>query len=287
MTPLTLFDHTLNIRDKSCCVNGKSHPSDPYINLYVRMTNACNAKCKFCTFNKQDSGTFDRYKFWYILNNIAKKVRINKVSFTGGEPTLNSDDLGWCLKEVKGVSPDIFTVLSTNGSRLKTMKPYIDMIDSIALSRHHYDPVKNNEILGVDVDLPRYYKEKVHLSCNLIKGYIDSKEECSRYIDSMSSKGFTDIGFVSLMKVNPYCSEHNIDFKNIDLKSMRDTIRVKTMTRGNSCRCANYLTSLKDGTIIKSYARYFLERDTCDSDETLVFDIDKLKIGFSGKVILT
>jgi molybdenum cofactor biosynthesis enzyme MoaA len=287
MYSVEVFGHNLNLKDKACSINGHQDTVDPYVNLYVRLTNVCNAKCPFCTFHGNDTNKFDRL----MLCDVKKKkhdsgIRINKVSFTGGEPTTNMDDLSFCLREVKDLDPNIFTVLSTNGYAVKDLGSDRTLIDSIALSRHHYDDRINASLFGgVATDLP-VLSDDVHITCNLIKGRIDSKEECHRFITEMGKKGFTDIGFVSLMGVNEFCRDSRVDFSDINLGDMPDTIQSTKINNGHSCKCANYLTSLDDGTIVKSYSRYVYDTKSCNAtDNTLVFDLDELKVGFNGKVI--
>jgi organic radical activating enzyme len=285
--PLHLFGGTLNLKERGCKVNGVSSSVDPYVNIYVRLTNKCNANCPFCAFNGPDNSKFDRYKLVYILNHIREhNVRINKISFTGGEPTTSMDDLVFCLKEVKKIDRDIFTVVSSNGYNIDLLGEDRALVDSIALSRHHYDEDLNTELFGgVKQQLPTNV-EGVHLTCNLVKGYIDSKEECRKFIEEMGKRGFTDIGFVSLMNVNGYCSDHSVDFSHISLGEMEDTIQTTDISKGISCKCANYLTSLEDGTIVKSYSRYVFNSMACDPTEnTLVYDLNHLKVGFNGRTL--
>lgn len=286
MHNINLFGHEIFLKDLTCALNGSRSSVDPYVNIYVRLTNVCNARCSFCSFHGKDRVAFDRHKFWYLIHEIFDKVKINKISFTGGEPTMNMGDLRFCLREVKKLNKDIFTVLSTNGYGIGDLGSDRKLIDSIALSRHHYDDKLNAALMGgAYIELP-LLTDDVHITCNLVKGYVDSKEECHRFITEMGNKGFTDIGFVSLMGVNDYSLDHSVRFSDISLEDMPDTIKSTHIENGYSCRCANYLTSLDDGTIVKSYSRHVYDTKNCEAgDNNLVFDLDKLKVGFNGRVI--
>jgi molybdenum cofactor biosynthesis enzyme MoaA len=228
----------------------------------------------------------------YTFTRLNEQIKINKVSFTGGEPTLKINELNRLLKEVKTVNPDVFTIVNTNGFAFKEINP--EFIDSIALSRHHFLEYNNKFIFGTDNiatinDIESYaHKEKLHLSCNLIKGQIDSTEKCQTYINVFGDLGVTDIGFVSLMEVNDHAKEHFIDFDSIKLENMKDTIKNQHWTKkcGDKpmCKCANYLTSVANGNIVKSYARYYADRTECKG--MLVYEVDgRLTAGFNGKVI--
>lgn len=301
MHEVTLFNEQISLKSETCVVNNESDTCGKYINLYTRLTNECNAHCKFCTFKGKDSEPFEFYKWVYAFRNMQLNMQkqggfINKASFTGGEPTLKFDELIFCLEKVKKFDPAIFTVVNTNGIHLKRLLEYSHLIDSIALSRHHYNDLKNEQILGVFRNVsPTLYdlgqlsnsdKKKIHVSCNLIKGEIDSKEECRKYIEGLGNVGITDIGFVSLMDVNSYCTDHLVDFNEIKLNEMIDTMQSTEINKSDgSCRCANYLTSTDDGTIVKSYARYVCDRTKLKDQSTLVYDVNKLKIGFNGKTL--
>ena len=285
-----LFGKEININDHHC--NFNDHVGEkikvPYVNLYVRITDYCQANCPFCTFHGAPN-TFNGYKFLYTLMRLRKQIKINKVSFTGGEPTVMMPMINLLLKEVKEMDKDIFTIVNTNGYRLNDLDT--DYIDSIALSRHHYSDTANDRLFGNVTSIPSLktlekfkHKEKVHLSCNLIKGEIDSVDECYNFISLMGKRGFTDIGFVSLMPNNQWSKDHFVDFSAINLNWMKDTFNSTNWSKGTACKCSNFLTSLDDGTIVKSYARYYADREECEG--MLVYDADeKLKNGFCGEVI--
>ena len=82
------------------------------------------------------------------------------------------------IKESTGYK--VFTVVNTNGSNIDKLGTISQYIDSISLSRHHYNDIKNTEIFKSNKvpseTLIQAFpdKTKLHLSCNLIKNYIDS-----------------------------------------------------------------------------------------------------------------
>lgn len=286
-----LFGHKINLRSEHCSKN-KEVPAkidQPYINLYVQMTKACNATCKFCAFKDQHQ-EFDFEKLQLILRYIDIDIKINKVSFTGGEPTTQWDKLLDCLIYTKTLDDTIFTVVNTNGLRLDKLNKYQEYIDSIALSRHHYNDTVNNEILGFKAPSTEYinslkHKDKIHLSCNLIKDYIDNTEEVINYLEFASQIGVLDVGFVSLMKVNDYCKEHHIDFNSLDFKDYKNIFINREWNNKEMCRCRNYLyASTTTDEIVKVYSRYYADRNNCESQ--LVYDGQYLRDGFNRRIIL-
>ena len=230
---VNFFNKTISIKSHYCSINGfhGEEIKDPYINLYIQLKN-CNASCKFCEY-KETAEDFDFGEFEKILIELGKSgVIVNKISITGGEPTMKIRTLSSIVSLVKNHFPSTFLVMNTNGFNLIKMHKY-DMIksfDSISLSRHHYDDKKNDEILGFDTlksyelkELISYYKNKeiFHFSCNLIKGFIDSKEEIHKYLEFCNSLDQFDVGFVSLMKINNYAKEHFVDFELDNLLDKR------------------------------------------------------------------
>lgn len=100
-----------------------------------------------------------------------------------------------------------------------------------------------------------------------------------------SSIGFHDFGFVSLMKINEWSNANFVDFNDIPLEGSANVLKVKHYCyKDDLCRCSNFLYSDPKGGINKIYTRYLC--DNTLSDSTLVYDIDVLKNGFSGSIIL-
>jgi molybdenum cofactor biosynthesis enzyme MoaA len=287
-----LFGQPVALKAIGCSCNGKpgSTFDKPYINLYVRITNVCQTNCPFCEFHGKDSIQFDLIKFERMLINLNKQVRINKVSFTGGEPSLNMERLERAIDIVKLNVNDADIVVNTNGYNLKGLDSIASKLSSISLSRHHYDDEKNAKLFGM-VNSPTtndnirniVNKRKFHISCNIVKGFIDNHDECYKLISFYSSMGLLDYGFVSLMKVNEFAKQHHVDFSTIDFTKMPDTINSRQYTFGDMCKCNNYCTIVNDGEVATIYARYAMKAGECPG--MLVFDQNVLKIGFNGKVL--
>jgi organic radical activating enzyme len=280
-----LFNKEIELRDKYCSLN-KYPATDiktPYINLYVQF-NGCNANCKFCEY-KNSAKPFNLEKFEKVLKELSEQIKIRKISLTGGEATINKD----FYKVTDIVSQyDSFLVVNTNGTNLKEIKEkgYIDKFNSIALSRHHYNDELNNEILGVESvstqELIDMNLKNIHFSCNLQKDYINSDIEVYKYLDHISSMGYDDVGFVSLMKINDYATEQFVDFETIKINDKYHLI--KEWNYKNECKCNNYLYLTDDANVVKVYSRCVLKPTTNVSN--LVFDGENLKTGFCGEILI-
>jgi len=283
---IKLFNTEIELRNHYCSLNGlePSKIENPYINLYVQFK-GCNANCKFCEY-KNLGHNFNVKKFEYILNELSKQIEVRKISLTGGEATINKH----FYEVVDIVSKyDAFLVVNTNGANLKEIhkKGYTEKFDSIALSRHHYQDEKNNEILQFNTlsseELKKMKLNNLHLSCNLQKDYINSSEEIYKYLDFAAEIGCDDVGFVSLMKINDYAEKQHIDFDNLNLVFDR-YYKIKEWKYEDSCKCNNYLYLTKNGTIVKVYNRSNLKQTSTISN--MIFDGENLKTGFNGKIII-
>jgi molybdenum cofactor biosynthesis enzyme MoaA len=292
MSAIKVFNSTLNVRDFDCI---SKKPIKPHVNLYIKLTNRCNLNCPFCEYHGKDSDEkFDKYKLYYILNELKDTIEIRKVSITGGEPSLKLKDLVETLEMVKRFNKDIFTVVSTNGSELNELVKIKELIDSVSISCHihiedHFSTLTgSNRIPFVPAKLKQFMGyvgvNKVHLTCNLIKGYIDSPKAIDDYLEFYSDVGVLDFGFVSLMPANQFCKDHLVKLSDINFDSIDGVIKTKSGSNGNICSCSNYLKSTKSGNIIKFYIRHLLS-PSC-SESTLVFEGNELRASFGGPIIL-
>jgi len=281
---INLYGKEIELRDNYCSLNNlKPLPIEkPYINLYVRMFSWCNAACPFCVY-RDGYNTFNFNKFADILNYLKTKVEIRKVSFTGGEPTSSINLLNNLIKKVRNITP--FIVVNTNGFNIKEL--LINDVNSIALSRHHYDDDKNNAIFKTKMlskkDIQNLNLKNLHLSCNIIKGQIDSRVEIEKYLEFATSIGVSDVGFVSLMKVNKYCEDNFLDFNTLLKSNTKNIKKYKQWEKEDVCRCTNYIYA-KKGKYALFYNRSVLKQKE-GSTNTLLFTGEHLVHGFNNKII--
>lgn len=221
---------------------------------------------------------------------------MKKFAFTGGEPTLNYNQFRKTILLTREHHPDSCFVLNSNGLNLTKIKDDIEIyneLDSISLSRHHYLDEVNNEILGFksisseeikEIQSNNRNKSFINLSCNLTKGYIDSKEEVYKYLEYANSIGIQWLGLVSLMPINDYCKENLIDFNALDLVSDRFNL-TKVWSYENYCRCNNYVyIPEKLDNVIRVYYKYTY--NPYDININLVFDGENLTTGFTNNIII-
>lgn len=289
---------TVPVMRTACHLNGKPQGNfkRPYVNLYVRVTDACGAKCGFCNYHgpldRQLFRPFNVGKFKKIFEETYKSFWVNKLAFTGGEPTQNVLVMDQIVSFVHRIDPGIPITVNTNGDRLKALldrEKFLAKIHDVALSMHHYTNKGNHKIFGSTAhatieDIKEFSnKDKLHLRCNLIKGFIDCQDEVMKYIDRFTKMGITDFGFVSLMEINDYCRDNFVSYEAAGMTKLRGSMRTQWRERPG-CNCENFILTTDKGVIIRFYSRINKNPKKCES--SLVYDQDTLLDGFNGKVIL-
>ena len=271
------------------CKLGKlqEEPIAPFVNLFVKVTKGCNAKCLFCS----NAGTsvpqtpFNVSKLIDIIKSLKESgIKVNRVNITGGEPSVVSPLVEDILSKMdEPETSGIHIHLNTNGLLPQSQELMRHpRWDSISMSLHHYDIARLSELYGCRIPNGVFYLyginlHKVNSSCNLVKGYIDNAEEAHKMLDFNLDLGIPRIGFVALMKVNDYCREHFVDLEDIHLESIPHVYFTKSMNRGSDCKCSNYLYN-RDLKILEIYMRNYANPNYCES--SLVYDGEYLRQGF-------
>ncbi len=290
---MILFNKEIEPRTHFCQLFD-SDPTEveiPYINVQVKIK-GCNADCSFCT--SKESGTFDEDKYFEKLKDISERIPINKVNFTGGEPTLNIERLKSLVIKTRELLPKSIIAINTNGYNFEKLfeENLHEIVDNIQLSRHHYNDKINDEILGFksvtgeiikSISSKLENKRLLNLSCNLIKGYIDNDKEVFRYLDEASKIDVTWVGFVTLISLNNYCEDNQVKFEDLDLKNER-LVFTKHWKFGNKCQCYGWVYVPKDlGDPIRVYNK---RTENVELKQILVFDGENFNVGFSGEVLV-
>lgn len=288
------FGKEIQIKRFGCnCLDEPGQPIDPSVNLFVKVTKSCNARCLFCSNaeTSMPSVPFNVPKLLEIIRELkAAGIRVNRVNITGGEPSVVSALVEEILQKMEDpVFTDLHLHLNTNGllpqsQRLMRHPRW----DSISMSLHHYDLSKLSELYGCVIpnkafDFEGIDRQRLNASCNLIKGYIDSPEEASKMLDFALELGLPRIGFVALMKVNAFCQDHFVDLEDIRLDTIPHVYFTKSMDRGGDCKCSNYLYN-KDLKILEIYMRNYANPQYCES--SLVYDGEYLRQGFHQNNII-
>jgi molybdenum cofactor biosynthesis enzyme MoaA len=236
---------------------GKIKPH-PFVDIGVQMTNACNAYCKFCCNAGKEDFKFDVDAFKTFFDEVTKLISVNKVTFTGGEPTLRMKELNKCLDHIQGRC-DLITV-NTNGSRLEELGH--TAINRIAVSRHHYLDEENNKIFGIEIGNPirnSSLKDKIAIVCNLIRGKIDCSEEAYRMLEFTAENEIEDMSFVGLMPLNEWSKSNTVSLGVLDFKGDVLCTRKLCYEVKGVCNCSNHVYTAKNGRLVYFYMRHNLQ----------------------------
>lgn len=296
---VNLFDKSVKTRSTGCAFFGKPAESitTPYVNLSIQLNTTCNGKCKFCEYHDNQVRNFDYGKLSEVVAEIQRNVRLFKLNFTGGEPTLDMNHFERVITICdSGFNHKLgeFTV-NTNGIHLLDLLPYMDTISYIALSRHHWDDSINNSIFGTDTvaqsnDIKRFFDKfgdkhfKLHARCNLMRGYIDSPDKIATYLEHSMDLGINWFGLVTLIDLNQWCKDNEVVADKLleDSRFLRNQLWERYEAGKVECRCADYIY-VKNAKLAIFYHRIFC--NSALSDGQLVYDGHNLRLGFSGEII--
>ncbi len=274
-------------------MGGTAQPVIPSVNLFVKVTNSCNANCLFCSNagSRNLSSSFNIDKLFAVIRELQdKNIFVNRLNITGGEPSVVSKRVETILEKCDEKEfQHIHVHLNTNGllSQSQELMRH-PRWNSISMSLHHYDLQSLSALYGTKISdeafsLTGIDKQKLNISCNLIKGYIDSPAEVKNMLDFALGLDIPRIGFVSLMPINDYCKTHYVDFDAIKIDSIPHVYFIKSMSRDADCKCSNYLYN-KDLKILEIYMRNNMNPAYCES--SLVYDGEYLRQGFQQDNII-
>lgn len=283
----TIFDKPIICKTYGCNLCGqKGCIQPPMVNIFVKVTNACNANCKFCSnanCRELHNKTFDIEKLKRVFQEIENRnILINRVNLTGGEPSLQPT----IVHDICSIIPDKAALqINTNGLTEESQKIIRQekRFDYISMSFHHYDLKILQEIYGLKkipiINFDDIDKDKLNLACVLIRGYIDNQHEVEKMLDFADSLGIKTIGFVGLMKINDYCKNHYVDLSEIHFNEIPNVKQLYWQDRGADCRCQNFIRN-----DLNIYFREYANPNFCES--SLLFDGQYLRQGFNSDNII-
>lgn len=291
---MNLFGRPLLLRERACTCNGiVGKALDSYVNLFVKVTNSCNARCSFCSnaANRCENIRFDIDKLFRVVDELmASEVRINRVCITGGEPAMVPQVVLPILERLNRPEYDwIHAHLNTNGllpdSRKLMQHP---RWNSVSVSLHHYSSEKLSRIYGVPIaadmlDFDNVELSRVNISCNLMRRFIDSPLKAQRMMDFALRLGVPRLGFVSLMLINHWCREYYVDFSEIDWLNIPRLYITSCRNYSDDCKCSNYLYNA-NGKVLEVYMRNYRNPNFVQSG--LVYDGRNLYQGFGKENVI-
>lgn len=299
MKKIELFNQDILVKDSLCGPTQTSRfEVEPALRLYIKVTDYCNANCKFCANGTcTDFGKIDLSKLEFVIRYLKEKNRLHSISLTGGEPMINPDLVCKILSLIWSIDNKIDVQISTNGFNLLEIANFdnVNNLESIHISRHHYDDYKNIGIFGNNkiattediMKLQEWLNNKKIININTvaIKGYIDSLKEIKKMLDYVGDVGVYKNGFVSLMKCNDYSQKHFINFNNIFNNLDNNFLLAHRFYSGEYCECIDGVYISSDAKIVEFYARMVKECQ-CSYINQLVYTSDnRVTAGFGGRVL--
>ncbi len=288
-----LFGHQIQLKQFDCAHEDiQGGPIRPSVNIFVKVTNGCNAHCAFCcNAGAKPIERFDMGKLEDVILEVKRQgIIVNRLNVTGGEPAVVPQRVEQLLEIMnKPNMQDVHVHLNTNGLLTDSQKMMRNpRWDSISVSLHHYDHKKLEEIYGISFQKDVFNFKgidmmKVNASCNLIKGYIDSTEEAHHMMDFCLDHGFTRLGFVGLMNVNDFCRERMISLDTLQLSKVPHCYFTESKHRGPDCRCSNYQYN-RHLRVLDVYMRHYVNPHYCKS--SLLYDGQYLRQGFHDNNII-
>ena len=299
METINLFDQELEAKDELCTTNLKEpRKGRAKLRLYIKLTDNCNAHCLFCANeNSCDYGKIDLEKLEFVIRYLYSLDRLHGVSITGGEPLLEYEKLFKLLDLIYRIDPNIEIQISTNGTNLLKVLEYpnVNNLESIHISRHHYDDEINNKIFGSSrvasardiATLQEHLEDKKIININtlVMKDYISNLMQIKKMLDHVGELGVYKNGFVSLMKCNQYAEEQFINFNSIFNNLDKSFFKGHHFYNSDYCECVEGIYLTKYNKLVEYYAR-MVKDCSCPYTQQLVYTSDnRLTAGFGKKLI--
>ena len=299
MKTINLFGHDIIVRDTLCSTDSKDlKVVDPSLRLYIKLTDACNADCLFCA-NKEsrDFGNLDFRKLEFVIRYLLDRGLLHGISITGGEPMMNPDKMNMLLNLIYGIDPNMEVAISTNGYNLRSFlnMEHVNKLESIHISRHHYDDEVNYSIFGSRevastediVALQEGLDDKriININTLVMKDYIEDLAGIKRMLNYVGDVGVYKNGFVSLMKCNQFSKDHFINFNDI-FSSLDESFYLgHHFYNGEYCECVDGVYLTDNEKMVEFYAR-MVKDCSCPYTTQLVYTSDnKVTAGFGKKLL--
>lgn len=168
----------------------------------VLLTPICNGKCQWCIertgFHPAHRAEVD------TLADLLNADEAGKIILLGGEPMLYPQ-LGILVKAIS--TKEVY--ITTNGTNVQAdfIRGNLSCLHGLNISIHHYDLARNKAITGIDLDTEilenaivecRRHGIEIRLNCNIIRGQIDTKRECEKYLAWAKERGIDRVRFGEL-----------------------------------------------------------------------------------------
>lgn len=189
-----------------------------YNTFDVHFTKYCDNKCAHCVDKLGFGVSAKKPDVNKICESIiSHKDKINDVLFLGGEPLLFLDEMLECCKRLKKetnlklyVTTSMPKVCYDNKEKLFEL---IDNLTCLNISVQHYDEKKADKIRcsKSKYDRQSFYKEliqrfpeKIRICGNIVKGFLDTRDDIVKFLKQYESYGAKDIKLSEIQNFTQY-----------------------------------------------------------------------------------
>ena len=298
---IELLGTKLRVKNTICARDGGAYrpkPAQIKLQLSILPTRFCPAHCPFCI--AAPTGNTEKLqpeKLRRTLLLLRGEDCVRGISITGGEPF--TDPV--LLDEVISLIFDIFgrgmeVTVDTNGSGIRQLQSIRSLryVDTIHISRHHWDDARNEQIFGCAMPTAQALREAVQavglpdlfvLNCVLLSGGVATAEDAHRYLDFALETGAGKVSFITAAPVNAWTAAQRVSFDSV----LRDDDPSLLFVRGyrdfDCCRCRDGVYLSPGGRLIEFYGRCS-DASRADYCRGLVIEPDgTLRAGYGGTVI--
>lgn len=299
MKDIDIFGKKITVDEYLCGPTKESKlKGEPSIRLYIKINDECNCKCRFCVNqNNCDYGKIDFKRLEYVIRYLVDGKVLHSIGITGGEPMLYPEKLNKLVNLIYHIDPEIEVQINTNGTNLLEFLNFdnINKLESIHISRHHYNDNINNYIFGCNniaksSDIMKlqenlFDKKIININTMVMKNYIDSLQEIKKMLNYVGDIGVYKNGFVSLIKCNKYAKENFINFNNIFNSLDLNFYLGHHFYKHNDCECIDGIYLTNNYKLVEFYAR-MIKNSISNYTNCLVYTTDnRLTDGFTNKVL--
>jgi hypothetical protein len=256
--------------------------------IEIHFTKACENDCSFCIdklnegINEPRRPNIDKI----ILTLIKYNDKFDYIGIAGGEPCMYIDELEELCMRIKNIFPKkhlnlITSVPNICDKKYTVFENILKLCDTIVISPQHHDQNTADEIRKKKSTFDREsfyrrlpYKNKITLTINLIKGYLDTFEDVKNCLLYYNKLGFTNFKlcelsqrpsmFVDLEKVLcinlPPAFSHGCVDKEYNIKKLIPEFDGK-LTLKRTCFYNNQLKKATFLDFIKACTRWLFAKE--------------------------
>jgi len=296
-----LLGRKVRMKNYLCSLNGEAYrlkPEKIRLQLSILLTRYCNARCPFCiAAPTTDPATLSPDCLDQALRLLKAEDCIRGISITGGEPFCRPELLDYTISrifEIFGFGMEIS--LYTNGTGLSFLPGIRELrhVDTVHISRHHWEDRKNDAVFGRRMPSSVQLKEWLQaapwpglyvMNCLLLRDGVASPEDARRYMDWALDAGASKVSFITGNPVNENMRRRQVLFEEALPPGDPHLLFTREYRDFSWCRCRDGVYVTPEGKLLEFYGRQ-TEPSGCDYCRGLVLEPDgRLTAGFGGEVL--